>query len=110
MSAAAIVASVLASPHLLTYDTMIFVIPVAVAYSRGLLTGDRGGMLFAIVAVSYVLGPVLYIMQFEILGRGIGLELPAVLLCCALLVRWDGEAPESSDSESERLAPVLADA
>lgn len=111
MSAAAIVATVISSPHLLTYDTMILVIPVAVAYTRGILTGDRGGMLFAIVTAAFVIGPVLYNLQYDILGRGIGSEFPAVMLCVALLVRWDrAESVDDDPAGVDSLAPVLADA
>lgn len=110
MSAAAVVATVIASPHLLIYDTLILVIPVAVAYKRGLLTGDRGGLLFALITVAFAFGPPVYRMQYDIFGRGIGIELPAVLIGVALAVRWDKGANTPSVDGEAPLAPILADA
>lgn len=107
MSAVAVVATVVGSPHLLVYDTFILLIPVAVAYRRGLLTGERAGMLAAIYSVSIAFGPVLFFVQYDIVGRGVSPELPALLLSCWLLLRWEDESSTGSASGS---VPVLADA
>lgn len=105
MSATAVVATVIASPHLLVYDSLILVVPVAVAYRRGLLTGDRAGLLAAITTASFAFGPAVYELQYGLVGRGIGLEFPALVLCSALLVRWNDEGPGGDGS----LLPVLPD-
>ena len=114
LSAAAVVVSVVASPHLLIYDSMILIIPAAVAYRRGALTGDRGGMLALLAVVSIAIGPELWDFQFAVLGRRIGLELPALLIGSALVVRWIEEAMSSDDGGADPAlhgsGPVLADA
>ncbi|MFT7473943.1 MAG: hypothetical protein ACI81L_000858 [Verrucomicrobiales bacterium] len=106
MSAAAVVATVVASPHLLVYDSLILLVPAAVAYRRGLLTGDRAGLLAAIMTASFAFGPVIYNLQYDVAGRGIGMELPALVACVWLLVRWN----EQKQAEAEPLLAVLADA
>jgi alpha-1,2-mannosyltransferase len=106
MSAAAVIATVVASPHLLVYDSLVLLVPAAVAYRRGLLTGDRAGMLAAITTASFAFGPVLYNLQYDLVGRGIGMELPALAACVWLLVHWD----DQKQAESDVLLPVLADA
>lgn len=106
MSAVAVVATVIGSPHLLIYDTFILLIPIAVAYRRGLLTGERAGALAAIYSVSIAAGPVLFFIQHEFVGRGVSIELPALLLSCWLLLRWDDEASANMESGS---VPVLPD-
>lgn len=105
MSSAAVIATVLASPHLLVYDSLILVIPAAVAYRRGLLTGDRAGVLAVITTASLVLGPALYEVQYSWFGRGIGVELPALAMCVWLLVKWHSDAELSGSS-----VPVLPNA
>lgn len=105
MSAAAVVATVVASPHLLVYDSLILVIPVAVAYRRGLLTADRAGLLAVITTASLVLGPALYDVQYTQFGRGIGLELPALAACVWLLVKWQEHAASNGLS-----VPILPNA
>lgn len=100
MSAAAVIATVLASPHLLVYDSLILVIPVAVAYRRGVLAGDRVGVLAAVTTASLVLGPALYDAQYAVMGRGIGAEFPALVFCVWLLVRWLDEASGGQSSVS----------
>ncbi len=107
MSAVAVVATVVGSPHLLVYDTFILLVPVAVAYRRGLLTGERAGLLAALYSVSIAFGPVVFYMQYDVIGRGLSPELPALLFSCWLLLRWEDEAsaPRAADS-----VPVLADA
>lgn len=107
MSAVAVVATVIGSPHLLIYDTFILLIPVAVAYRRGLLTGERAGLLAAIYSVSIAFGPVVFFVQYNALGRGLSPEMPALLLSCWLLLRWEDELSEVGQPE---LLPVLTDA
>lgn len=105
MSAAAAVATVIASPHLLVYDSLILVVPVAVAYRRDLLTGERAGVLVLITTTSLAFGPAIYDLQYGLFGRGIGLEFPALVLCVVLLLRWNTEGSVARGS----LLPVLAD-
>ena len=97
LSVIAVVATVLASPHLLIYDTFILLIPAAVAHRRGLLTGDRAGVLAAIHVVSIAFGPAIYLLQADRLGRGISLEMPALLACTWLIHHWN----RRSELESE---------
>ena len=93
---------------------MILIIPAAVAYRRGALTGDRGVMLALLAVVSIAIGPELWDFQFAVLGRRIGLELPALLIGSALVVRWIEEAMSSDDGGADPAlhgsGPVLADA
>lgn len=105
MSAVAVVATVVASPHLLVYDSLILVIPVAVAYRRGILTGERGAALVAVITASFAFGPALYDLQYGLVGRGIGLEFPALMACALLLVRWNDESRFCPGQS----VPVLAD-
>ena len=107
MSAVAVVATVVGSPHLLVYDTFILLVPVAVAYRRGVLTGERAGLLAALYSVSIAFGPVLFFVQYDIIGRGLSPELPVLLFSCWLLLRWEDEASTPNASES---ISVLADA
>lgn len=108
MSGAAIIATVLASPHLLVYDTVVLVIPVALAYRRGVLTGERVGILAALLCSAIAFGPVLYRAQFSIAERGIGPELVALIGCVVLLASWSRNG--GRDVDEERSVPVLADA
>lgn len=110
LSAAAVLATMLGSPHVLVYDSFILLIPVAVAYRRGILTGDRAGILAAIYTVGLAFGPVLYTIQFDSFGRGIGLDLPALIACIWLLVRWNDQAEASTPMATADSASVLANA
>ncbi len=94
-SAAAVVATVVASPHLLVYDSFILIIPVAVAYRRGLLDPERVGLLAAIIATTVAFSPTLYDVQHELVGRGIGLEFPGLVCVVWLLLRWENESSGS---------------
>ncbi len=107
MSAVAVVATVVGSPHLLVYDTFILLVPVAVAYRRGLLTGERAGILAALYSVSIAFGPVLFFVQYDVIGRGLSPELPALLFSCWLLLRWEDESSVPTAPES---VAVLTDA
>ena len=107
MSAVAVVATVVGSPHLLVYDTFILLVPVAVAYRRGLLTGERAGILAALYSVSIAFGPVLFFVQYDVIGRGLSPELPALLFSCWLLLRWEDESSVPMAPES---VAVLTDA
>jgi len=102
LSAAAAIATVVASPHLLVYDSLILVIPVAVAYRRGVLTGDRAGFLAAITVGAIAFGPVAFDAQFGVIGRGIGLEFPALLLFAYLLDKWFREAAAMATNSAGR--------
>jgi len=97
MSAIAVIATVLGSPHLLIYDTFVLIIPVAVAWRRGALTARRIGLLAALYSVPIAFSPVLVDLQIQHIGRGVGLELPALLLSCWLLVKWDRESTNIAD-------------
>ena len=97
LSAAAVIATIVASPHLLIYDSLILVIPAAVAYRRGVLTGDRAGLLAALIVGSIALSPILFDVQFAVINRGIGLELPALIAGTVLIARWI-EQRESVDA------------
>lgn len=110
LSGAAAVATVLASPHIIIYDMVMLAIPLAIAHRRGVLSAARTGVILGVFAVAITLGPPLHALLYETFGGGIGLELPAMLVCVALLERWiiagaDGEM----DQEAESVA-VLADA
>jgi len=105
LSAAAAVATVVASPHLLVYDTLLLIIPLAVAVNRGVLTTARTELLLAIFTCGLALGPLFYSLQFDLIGRGVGLEMPTFVLCIALMVRWMVETPTI---EERALTPVVA--
>lgn len=92
LSAAAAIATVVASPHLLVYDSLVLAIPIAVAYRRGVLTHDRAGLLASLIVGSIALGPVLFEAQFQLIGRGIGAEFPALMAATGLLARWVKQA------------------
>ena len=100
LSAAAVIATIIASPHLLIYDSLILVIPAAVAYRRGVLTGDRAGLLGALIVGSIALGPVLFEIQFGLIGRGIGVEFLALIASTILLGRWIEEAKPNTVSSA----------
>jgi hypothetical protein len=106
LSAAAVVATVVASPHLLIYDTFVLAVPVAVAYHRGVLDPQRSALLAAIVASTIAFGAVIYDAQFDLIGRGIGLEFPGLVLCIILLVRWERGGPVGSTPPVLQMAGV----
>lgn len=107
LSAVAVVATIVASPHLLVYDTFLLVIPIAVALHRGVLTSARVQTLVAIHVGSIVFGSGIYEWQFERFGRGIGLEFPGIVLCCWLLIKW-WTSRERESSQKEDLLAVVA--
>jgi len=110
MSAVAVTVTVLASPHLLIYDTFILVIPVAVAAGRGLLNRDRIILLLGIHVGSIVFSSGLYDAQYTRFGRGIGFELVGLVVSIVLLMRWWDEAAEASSTAEEPAGsvPVVA--
>ena len=102
LSGAAALVTVLFSPHILIYDSLILLIPVAVAYRRGALDATRVGMLIAIVGVG---------ATTRLLIGGPSLEFPAALLAAAILAVWvDQSVRGSSSDEGELVVPVGADA
>lgn len=105
LSAAAAVVTVLSSPHLLVYDTLILIIPLAVAWQRGLIDEHRTELLLAIFTGGLALGPLVYSLQFDLFGRGVGAEMPAFVLCLWLVRRW---ILATDASEEAKLVPVVA--
>lgn len=114
MSAIAALVTVIASPHLLLYDSLLLVIPVAVAWQRGVLKGERFSMLATILVVALVLGPIVFPEQIARFGRAIGLEFPALVVCAVLLGRWSfratgGESVEELRGGESELSPATRD-
>ena len=102
LSGAAALVTVFFSPHILIYDSLILLIPVAVAYRRGALDANRLGMLVCIVGLAVTTG---------VFVGGPPLEFPATLGAAALLVVWvDQSVRGSSSDEGELVVPVGADA
>ena len=97
LSAAAAIGTVVASPHLLVYDSLILVIPLAVAHRRGVLTKDRAGLLALVIVGSIALGPTLFGVQYSLIGRGLGVEFLALSAATVLLACWLGEDAGSSN-------------
>ena len=94
-SGAAAVAAIWASPHLLLYDSIILLIPAAVAWQRGWLDRERAWLLAAIYTGSLAFGPLLYDVQFQVAGRGLGAEFLGLAATIVLLARWS--APVGAD-------------
>ncbi len=84
LSAAASVVTVLFSPHVLLYDSLLLVIPVAVAYRRGVLNHERVGALTLILSV----GVIFRFLPIASLLGPISLEFPAVVLASVLIGKW----------------------
>jgi hypothetical protein len=88
LSAAAIVVTVLVSPHLAVYDTALLIIPLAVAHDRGLAT-ERIWLLAAIHGATLAFGRVLFDAQFDVIGRGLSVEFIGFVASILLVLRWE---------------------
>ena len=83
-SAAAMLITVGVSPHLSIYDTGLLIIPVAVVAARASLRLER---IVALYAGSLAFAPLLYKWQYDVIGRGSGLEFPALVAIAVILAR-----------------------
>ena len=100
LSGVSVVATVAISPHLSVYDTGLLLIPCAVLVGRSVMTADRMTLLWALYVCSITFGPLWFVGQYNTIGRGVGLEFPALVVMCVLGARWLVSAS----------VPVLADA
>lgn len=105
LSAAAVTVTVMFSPHVLLYDSLILVIPVAVAYTRGALNSERVGLVVLLLGfgLSNRLLP-----TADVLGP-VSLDFPALVAASYLLARWVDEAVSSNSGKGLGL-PVGPDA
>lgn len=90
LSAAAVVITVLVSPHLAVYDTAILIIPIAVAWERG-VTIERIWLLAAIHGATLAFGRSLFDLQFDIAGRGLSIEFVGFVASIVLVLRWQDD-------------------
>ncbi len=90
LSATASLVTVLFSPHVLAYDSLILLIPLAVGVNRGALNVRRAGLLSLIIGVG---------VTSRLFVGGPNINFVALLLCSALLYWWIDTA-EASSGES----------
>lgn len=88
LSAVAIVVTVGVSPHLSVYDTGLLLIPVSVLVKRCVVSTNRLTVLWAVYVAGLAFGPLWFIAQYDAVGRGVGLEFPALVVMAVLGARW----------------------
>lgn len=101
-TAAAAVLTVWGSPHLLAYDALILVAPVAVLAARGQLDARRAGILAALFSMPLAIGPALTAVQHDLLGRAIAVETVAFVVAVVLMVRWASAPKAGREADQSR--------
>lgn len=96
LSAAASVVTVLFSPHILVYDSVLLIIPVAVAHRHGALDGQRVGVLGLLVSFG---------LTSRLLVGGPNVAFPSALIAAALLFWWIDHARGVADRSGLAVGP-----